>query len=209
VDLLPSELIGVRNIASSNSTAVGLLQQKVAFLLGMAAFLRPSDLHRIPRSSVIFLASRIKFKIYKSKEKRQGRYIIKTCQLAISQPQPDRLFLNHRQPTQALEISTIRSYLRKAVKKSTNQSVSVHSLASTIARQQGIFIQDIVTQDNWTSETVYDDIYYRRDHINKVDITNAVLSLQPPLVPNASLQDDDATMDPEEDDFFDAPGDFL
>ncbi|KAI8328128.1 hypothetical protein BD560DRAFT_371330 [Blakeslea trispora] len=172
----------------------------------------------------------MRFKVYKPKEKRQGRHIIKTCQvfkhtdeqlcpiiaiksllrhprLANSQPQPDRLFLNSRQPTQALKISTIRSYLRKAIKKSTNRSVSIRSLASTIARQQGISIQDIVTQGNWSSETVY-DTYYRRDHINEVDITNAVLSLQPPLIPNASLQDDDTTMDTEEDDFFDAPGDF-
>ncbi|KAI8373434.1 hypothetical protein EDC96DRAFT_584591, partial [Choanephora cucurbitarum] len=175
IDITPT-IHYIRNIASSNSTAVGLLQQKVAFLLGMAAFLRPSDLHRIPRSSVIFLASTMKFKVYKPKEKRQAiKSLLRHPKLAISQPQPDRLFLNSRQPTQALEISTIRSYLRKAIKKSTNRSVSVRSLASTIARQQGISIQDIVTQGNWSSETVY-DTYYRRDHINEVDITNAVLS---------------------------------
>ncbi|KAI8636744.1 hypothetical protein BD408DRAFT_406958 [Parasitella parasitica] len=47
IDASPA-LANTRFIASRSSTNIKLLQQKLAFLLPMAAFLRPSDLVRIP-----------------------------------------------------------------------------------------------------------------------------------------------------------------
>ncbi|KAG1531911.1 hypothetical protein G6F51_013329 [Rhizopus arrhizus] len=50
IDVSPA-LSYARTIASRTSTTVKLLQQKLVFLLAMAAFLRPSDLARIPFAS--------------------------------------------------------------------------------------------------------------------------------------------------------------
>ncbi|KAG0803601.1 hypothetical protein G6F20_013385 [Rhizopus arrhizus] len=53
VDLGPS-LAAMKKIdTNSPSTLLSHIQQKLAFLLGMAAFLRPSDLHRIDFSSAV------------------------------------------------------------------------------------------------------------------------------------------------------------
>ncbi|KAG1135875.1 hypothetical protein G6F37_013862 [Rhizopus arrhizus] len=50
IDASPA-LAYARSIISRSSTDVKLLQQKLAFLLAMAAFLRPSDMARIPFTS--------------------------------------------------------------------------------------------------------------------------------------------------------------
>ena len=169
----------ISNIASSTTTPANLLQIKVAFLLAMAAFLRPSDLHRISASSFCFLSTTMKFKVFKPKKKRKGRHIIKTCQVfkhgieklcpvvavqallrhptfSNSTSRPDRLFLNSRHPNEAIKLTIICSYLCKTIKNSTPHTVSIRSLALTIARQRGIDIKDIVTQGNWSSEAIFD-----------------------------------------------------
>ncbi|KAG1611471.1 hypothetical protein G6F45_013101 [Rhizopus arrhizus] len=56
IDVSPA-LSYARTIASRTSTTVKLLQQKLVFLLAMAAFLRPSDLARIPFASCSILDS--------------------------------------------------------------------------------------------------------------------------------------------------------
>lgn len=78
VDLTPS-MIYARSIVSSPSTSVSLLQKKLAFLLAMAAFLRPSDLARIPFDSCKVDPSDdcMHFKAASPKERRKKRRIIK------------------------------------------------------------------------------------------------------------------------------------
>ncbi|KAG1043301.1 hypothetical protein G6F43_011687 [Rhizopus delemar] len=67
------------NIPSSRSTPLNTLQKKVAFLLGMAAFLRPSDLHRIDlRACTVFSSGILSLSIVSPKEKRKKQRIIKT-----------------------------------------------------------------------------------------------------------------------------------
>ncbi|KAG0883999.1 hypothetical protein G6F34_013399 [Rhizopus arrhizus] len=71
VDMTPS-LDYARSIPSQSGTSVKLLQQKLAFLLAMAAFLRPSDLARIPFSSCEVRESDgcLKFQVVSPKETR-------------------------------------------------------------------------------------------------------------------------------------------
>ncbi|KAG0731320.1 hypothetical protein G6F57_021120 [Rhizopus arrhizus] len=63
------------------STSLPHLQQKLAFLLGTAAFLRPSDLHRIDfaTANVEIECNRqcLSFQVVAPKERRAGRRIIK------------------------------------------------------------------------------------------------------------------------------------
>ncbi|KAG1300906.1 hypothetical protein G6F64_012275 [Rhizopus arrhizus] len=74
VDLTPS-MVYARSIPSCFSTSVSLLQQKLAFLLAMAAFLRPSDLARIPFDSCKITPSDgcLNFKVVSPKERRKKR----------------------------------------------------------------------------------------------------------------------------------------
>ena len=57
------------------------LQSKLAFLLGITCFLRPSDLQRIPLSSVRVTDSILSFEVHCPKEKRKRRRIIKSFQV--------------------------------------------------------------------------------------------------------------------------------
>ncbi|KAG1257581.1 hypothetical protein G6F68_009238 [Rhizopus microsporus] len=81
VDMSPS-LKAVRLIDINDlSTPLPHLQQKLAFLLGMAAFLRPSDLHRIDFAAANIEIERncqyLSFQVVAPKERRAGRRIIK------------------------------------------------------------------------------------------------------------------------------------
>ena len=78
IDMNPS-LAFARSIPSLSTTSVKQLQQKLAFLLAMAAFLRPSDLARIPFESCKVRESDgcLTFVVHAPKEKRKKRRIIK------------------------------------------------------------------------------------------------------------------------------------
>lgn len=230
VNLTPT-LQFVASIPSVVSTNLAPLQSKLALLLGLSAFLRPSDLHRIDLNSAVVSADNtsLYFEVFAPKERRQGVRIIKPfsirshqdprlcpvlCFIAVrdhpraisSRPQ-GVLFVNSNQPSKSVKITTISSWLRRLLHRSTKeQRVSVRSIGSSIALRAGINVDDIVTLGNWrTSETFHQ--HYRREHMSTVDFTNSVLAFQAPSVavdssiwPNGPGEEDDEDSD---DEYFD------
>ncbi|KAG1146995.1 hypothetical protein G6F37_004388 [Rhizopus arrhizus] len=163
VDLAPS-MVYARSIPSCFSTSVSLLQQKLAFLLAMAAFLRPSDLARIPFDSCKVTPSDgcLHFKIVSPKERRKKRKIVK-----------DFRANNINQPVLS---STISSWLHRCfiLLSTTEPRVSIRSLAFSAALDKGVDLQDIVILDNWTSSNTFRQ-HYQRNHMADVNFTNTVL----------------------------------
>ncbi|KAG2192103.1 hypothetical protein INT47_005717 [Mucor saturninus] len=174
------------------------LQSKLAFLLGFTYFLRPSDLHRIPYSSVSVSMDQqlLLFEVHKPKEKRGRRHIIKSFSvkahtnarlcpiktfLAMNSQRPqssvESLFLHSLQPHKELSTRTIQSWISKLIKLSTTEKrVSLRSVASSLALQSGIPKEDIVTMGNWASSTTFEN-HYRREHLSSFDFTNTLLQL--------------------------------
>ncbi|KAG0804514.1 hypothetical protein G6F57_014550 [Rhizopus arrhizus] len=175
VDMTPS-LDYARSIPSQSGTSVKLLQQKLAFLLAMAAFLRPSDLARIPFSSCEVRESDgcLKFQVVSPKETCKKRRIIKPftvhphtrdqelcpvqCFIALrdhpglqARPENSTLFIKSNNIRQPLSASTLSSWLhREFISLSTSESrVSIRSLASSRALDQGVSMDHIVTLGNW------------------------------------------------------------
>ncbi|EIE86006.1 hypothetical protein G6F46_013034 [Rhizopus delemar] len=202
IDLSPS-LRAVRRIDINDlSTPLSHLQQKLAFLLGMVAFLRPSDLHRIDFETANVQVEQnrkcLSFQVVAPKERRGGRRIIKPfriyshhdptlCPVTTFQAVRDRLahlnppptvtslFVNANIPTQIVKVTTISSWIRRLIQLSTSEPrVNLRSLASSAALRAGIDLDDIVTLGNWSSSTVFEQ-HYRREHLTDVDFTNTVL----------------------------------
>ncbi|KAG1276268.1 hypothetical protein G6F66_012584 [Rhizopus arrhizus] len=148
VDMSPS-LKAVRLIDINDlSTALPHLQQKLAFLLGMAAFLRPSDLRRIDFAAAYIEIERnrqyLSFQVVAPKERRAGRRIIRPfrlynhqdpslCPVATFQAIKDRLahlipqptvtsfFVNTNMTTQIVKVTTISSWIRRLIRLSTSE----------------------------------------------------------------------------------------
>lgn len=202
VDLGPS-LAAMKKIdTNSPSTLLSHIQQKLAFLLGMAAFLRPSDLHRIDFSSAVVESDSgrrfLSFTVVAPKEKRKGQRIIKPfrvfehhdsalCPVATFVCLRDRLsslspaptvssfFVNCGNTSQMVTVSNISTWLRRIIRLSTDETrVNVRSLASSLALRSGVPLDDIVTLGNWASSSVFEQ-HYRREHLSLVDFTNTVL----------------------------------
>ncbi|KAI9020979.1 hypothetical protein CLU79DRAFT_861856, partial [Phycomyces nitens] len=156
VDLTPT-LAHLAGIDSATSTPLAPLSRKTAFLVAMAAFLRPSDLSRLQLLSarVDPSSGALSFDILGPKEWRNGRRIVKTiaiqhhsspfccpirafCALrdhphAAWACPPQDLFVKAHHPSVLVQVSTISSWLRSLMQLSTTESVSVHSIASTLA----------------------------------------------------------------------------
>ncbi|ORE07689.1 hypothetical protein BCV72DRAFT_226292 [Rhizopus microsporus var. microsporus] len=110
------------------SISLSRLQMKLAFLLGVTCFLRPSDLHRIPFSSTkVTNTGSLYFEVHCPKEKRKHRRIIKSvkvkehylrplCPVTTYQTfnnrrrsdSPDTLFLHSYTPLKPLSVRTIQ-----------------------------------------------------------------------------------------------------
>lgn len=200
VDMTPS-LAYARTILSRSTTSLKSLQQKLAFLLSMAAFLRPSDLARIPFSSCnIRPDGSLTFQVVAPKETRKKRRIIKSftvhphntdielcpvrCFSALrdhsslaSRSVDSHLFVKSHIPSQPLSSSTLSSWLhREFISLSTSESrVTMRSLASSRALDQGVSIDNIVSLGNWASSSTFQD-HYRRNQMATVDFTSTVLS---------------------------------
>ncbi|KAI7861528.1 hypothetical protein BDF14DRAFT_1887087 [Spinellus fusiger] len=71
--------------------------------------------------------------------------------------------------------TTISAWLCRFINKSTTDTISIRSIASSCALAQGIALDDIVTLGNWTSSTTFHN-HYKRQHMTTVDFTSAVLS---------------------------------
>ncbi|KAI9007455.1 hypothetical protein CLU79DRAFT_685736, partial [Phycomyces nitens] len=130
------------------------------------------------------------------KEWRNGRRIVKTiviqrhsspslcpirafCALrdyprvARARP-PQDLFVKAHHPSVPVQVSTISSWLRSLMQLSMTESVSVHSIASTLALERGMSLDDIVTLGNWSSCEVFQH-HYNCNHTSSADFTNVVL----------------------------------
>jgi hypothetical protein len=179
----------------NKTITLATLQSKLAFLLGVTCFLRPSDLHRIPLSSVSVSAdSNLSFEVHCPKEKRQRRRIIKSFQVkAHIDPrlcpvhtfqlfhhrrptcQATTLFINSLQPNKLISARTIQSWISKLIHRSTHEKrVSLRSIASSLALQSGIPKEDIITMGNWASSTTFEN-HYRREHLSTFDFTNTLI----------------------------------
>lgn len=130
-------------IPSNARTSLTALNQKTAFLLAMAAFLRPSDLFCIVLSQcVIDSQARLTLCIEAPKETRQGRPIIKSltvhslaaddplCPVAAflalknhpgaSHRPKDYLLVNSINPAKPITLGAISSWIRRLIKMSTD-----------------------------------------------------------------------------------------
>lgn len=201
VDLLSPALEYARSIPSRPTTSAKKLLQKLAFLLAMAAFLRPSDLARIPYSSCSILGSGgLRFQVVAPKETRAKRRIIKPftvhphasdielcpmeCFRAVSshpvrvnRPTSAQLFVNSNNSHQPLASSTISSCLhREFISLCTDEpGVTIRSLASCRALDLGVSRENIVALGNWASSNTFVN-HYQRNQMANVDFTSTVLS---------------------------------
>ncbi|KAL7311792.1 hypothetical protein PS15m_009512 [Mucor circinelloides] len=170
----------------------------------MAAFLRPSDLARIPFSSCTVDSNSgcLKFHVVSPKETRSKRRIIKPftihphatdvelcpvkCFLVFlrdhptlqARPRDSQLFVKSNNVYQPLSVSTLSSWLHREFISflSTSESrVSIRSLASSRALDQGVPLQDIVTLGNWVSADTFRN-HFQRNHMAQIDFTSTVLS---------------------------------
>ncbi|ORE14012.1 hypothetical protein BCV71DRAFT_276876, partial [Rhizopus microsporus] len=107
------------------SISLSRFQIKLAFLLGVTCFLRPSDLHRIPFSSTkVTNTGSLYFEVHCPKEKRQRQRIIKF-------------------------VRTVQHWIHKLVRISTAEPrVTLWSIASSLALKAGIPKDDTVTMGN-------------------------------------------------------------
>ncbi|KAI8079703.1 uncharacterized protein B0P05DRAFT_469915 [Gilbertella persicaria] len=180
IDISPA-MAFAQSIASRTTTPIKRLQQKLAFLLAMAAFLRPSDLARIPFGSCSITNNGcLYFEVVAPKETRGKRRIIKPftvhshasdielcpvqCFKALrdhpglaSRPSGSQLFVKSNLINQPLSSSTISSWLHKEfIQLCTSESnVSVRSLASSRALDSGISRDNIVALGKWASSETF------------------------------------------------------
>ncbi|ORE02525.1 hypothetical protein BCV72DRAFT_215075, partial [Rhizopus microsporus var. microsporus] len=225
IDISPT-LNYIRQIQSSTSTPLPLLQKKTAFLLAMTAFLRPSGLHCIDlQSADINNGFQLTFQVVSSKETRDHRRIIKPFTIFPNQDYslcPVRtfialrdhpslshfstcssLFVNSRCPQEPLATSTISTWLRSMIRISTEErNVSVRSIASSLALRLGIPKEDIVTLRNWTNSSTFEN-HYQREHMPCFNFTQILLSTDSSTSTEEERADFDMD-DQEEDTFFDA-----
>jgi hypothetical protein len=196
---ITTTLSHLAKILSNGRTSLIALNQKTAFLLAMAAFLRPSDLFRIVLSKcTLDEAGRLSLCIEAPKETRLGRPIIKTlmvhpllnedplCPVAAflalknhpgaAQRPVDNLLVNSINPTKPLSVGTISSWLRGLTKMSTDlvPVPSIRSLASDLALSRGVPKEDVVTLGNWSSDSVF-EFHYRRSRLQKTNMSAVVL----------------------------------
>ncbi|KAI8070638.1 uncharacterized protein B0P05DRAFT_474188 [Gilbertella persicaria] len=185
IDISPA-MAFAQSIASRTTTPIKRLQQKLAFLLAMAAFLRPSDLARIPFGSCSITNNGcLYFEVVAPKETRGKRRIIKPFTALrdhpglASRPSGPQLFVKSILINQPLSSSTISSWLHKEfIQLCTSESnVSVRSLASSRALDSGISWDNIVALGNWASSETFVR-HYQRNQMAQVDFTSTVLSSQ-------------------------------
>ncbi|KAI8636524.1 hypothetical protein BD408DRAFT_355474 [Parasitella parasitica] len=186
IDASPA-LAFARSIASRTTTSIKLLQQKLAFLLAMAAFLRPSDLARIPFASCSISGNgRLLLHVVAPKETRGKQLCPVQCFKALcnhpvlqTRPAHSKLFVKSNNVNQPISASTISSWLhREFISLCTDEpGVSIRSLASSRALDQGISLDNIVALGNWASSDTFVR-HYQRNQMAQVDFTSTVLTSQ-------------------------------
>lgn len=96
---------------------------------------------------------------------------------------PGALFISTTNARVAASCDTISRWLRNVVSRSINSSSSssdssrqptMRSVASDLALQRGIPLDEVITHGNWASSMMFDNHYRRSRHISS-DITSSVL----------------------------------
>ncbi|KAI9277316.1 hypothetical protein BC943DRAFT_373959 [Umbelopsis sp. AD052] len=146
VDISPT-LRFLARIPSDTSAPLADLNKKAAFLLAMAAFLRPSDLecnslHHCTMTS----QGDIAIKVVAPKELRAGRRIIKVLAIPVKRPS-NKLLVNSWNPSNPLKSTTISTWLRNLLRLSISHMPSVRSVASDLALARGAPLTDVITMD--------------------------------------------------------------
>ncbi|KAI8977447.1 hypothetical protein BDF20DRAFT_906473 [Mycotypha africana] len=175
-----------KSISSSTSTPWSLLQSKMAFLLGVTALLRPSDLARISLDSCKVIEDHFSFQVVAPKETRQRRSIIKDYMVnSHSDPVlcPVRLFQVMQQHPAWSSVATLPSTL--FFSGSTGSSISSNTISKWLHRHYIRKItsesttlrsfEDIVALGNWHNSSVFDN-HYRRNHMLSVNFTSTLLT---------------------------------
>ncbi|KAG1145643.1 hypothetical protein G6F37_012111 [Rhizopus arrhizus] len=186
-----------KSIPSSITTPWSVLQSKLAFLLGVTTFMRPSDLARISLESCQISGSHLFFQVVAPKETRQRRRIIQDYTVR-SHTDPDPCPVHLFQILQAhpiwrsvadrstalffsdrgapLSSGTLSKWLhRRFISKVTSEPTTLRSLASSAALDAGISKDDIIALGSWSNSYVFDN-HYRRNHMLSVDFTSTLLT---------------------------------
>ena len=145
--------------------------------------------------------SRLHLMIVAPKETRNGRRIykdltllplpddVKLCPVHTfkallvhpSRATSDFLFVNSRQPTQPLAVTTLSTYVRSVLRLSPTASQvgsrlpSVRSVASDKALRNGVPLDEVLLMGNWSSSTVFNNHYQRNRQIVQ-NISAAVIN---------------------------------
>jgi hypothetical protein len=186
-----------KSISSSINTPWSLLQSKLAFLLGVATFLRPSDLARISLESCKISVSHLSFQVVAPKETRQRRRIIKDYTVRshsdpdlcpvhlfqVLQTHPTWCSMAGRSTTlffsdrgAPISSGTLSKWLhRRFISKVTSEPTTLRSLASSAALDSSISKEDIVALGNWNNSSVFDN-HYHRNHMLSVNFTSTLLT---------------------------------
>ncbi|KAI9311323.1 hypothetical protein BX666DRAFT_1868151 [Dichotomocladium elegans] len=170
-----------RSIASRPSMSLKLLQAKLVFLLAMSAFLRPSDLARIPFDSCsISDDGRFLFHVVAPKEtwgKLRCFTALRDHPGLTSRPPGSTLFVKSNNVHLPLSAATLSSWLhRDFIALCTSEpGVTIWSLASSRALDLGVPMDHIVTLGNWASSATFTN-HYRRNQMAQVDFTSTILS---------------------------------
>ncbi|CEP09124.1 hypothetical protein [Parasitella parasitica] len=158
IELTPT-FRAVRAIPSTTTTPLAQLQRKMSFLLSITCFLRPSDVQRIDRASMICQGTEsLDFRVVAPKETRGHRRIIKpfhVCAHAdplLHDPERERLLVNTTLPGHELQATTISTWHRRFLRLSTPEHVSVRSLASSLALKNGIPYDQIMQVLTYTPQ---------------------------------------------------------
>ncbi|ORE03765.1 hypothetical protein BCV72DRAFT_212635, partial [Rhizopus microsporus var. microsporus] len=151
---LRSTLLELRRIdIDSPSTPIVHLQKKLSFLLGMTAFLHPSEFHRTDFSTAAIKTDSgrhfLFLQVIAPKEKHGGQRIMVTI--------------------------TINTWLRRLLRFSSDEPrINLRSLSSSAALHADVDINDIITLGNWSFSAVFEQ-HYRREQLSLVDFTSSVL----------------------------------
>ncbi|KAI1286529.1 hypothetical protein EDD11_000332, partial [Mortierella claussenii] len=143
------------------------LTQKVYWLLGLCAFLRPRDIERIDLDNCALHRSFVILKMVRPKEKSQGVHKDKFITLKAHPTDavlcPVAAFLAYKQRlegttpirTEPIGHERISNYIKAIVSKiqlpEDAKPPKARAARSTIAARDGVAINDKITQGNWSS----------------------------------------------------------
>ncbi|OBZ91550.1 hypothetical protein A0J61_00405 [Choanephora cucurbitarum] len=156
---------------------------KLAFLLNVAAFLRPSDLARMPLASCTVAPDRFTFQVVSPKETSGCRSIIKNYAIHL-----------HR------DSSLCPGFLLAFFGyKATTEITTLRSLGSSAALDKDISKDTLVALGNWSQSQTFEN-YYQRSHMLQMNFASTLMSIEIDNLISLDLDEDkelfEDTLDP-------------